>query len=303
MTLALLTRKDAVDLAIQEYDRLGQDRFLEKYGFGESGLKLKTNNGRVYDAEAILAAAVGKEHPNRGPLKPSEFKAARDEVADKLDELGFSVVNAYGENGVAITAADIALIESAREKANRGTMYAGLSDEEREAFGRVHEALGTLGEIAASQLGEPDDLSLKLTSSFSPGSGVRGYVPKDLWFAVYPAENHDDFAVNPQVFMIVSERGIEYGYGAAVHPNDFSTPAIKKRFARRPPSSLIGSLGRGRRKLHRLARRSKLAAAGGFAPSTAWSQVDQTSIASRSGCPFCNPHEVIRTRPVPSVVI
>ena len=33
----------------------------------------------------------------------------------------------------------------------------------------------------------------------------------------------------PQVFMIVSERGIEYGFAASIHPSDFSTPTVQQR--------------------------------------------------------------------------
>jgi hypothetical protein len=69
----------------------------------------------------------------------------------------------------------------------------------------------------------------RATSQFYPESGVRGFVPKDVWFAVYNARNRDEFIGMPQVFMIVSERGIEYGFAASIHPNDFSTPAVQQR--------------------------------------------------------------------------
>src|SRR4029078_10111722 len=70
---------------------------------------------------------------------------------------------------------------------------------------------------------------LKLTSGFHPASGIRGGKPKDLWFGVYRKENEKSFLGNPQIFMIVSSRGIEYGFSPLTHPDDFSNQEIKKR--------------------------------------------------------------------------
>ncbi|RUU14454.1 DUF3578 domain-containing protein [Mesorhizobium sp. USDA-HM6] len=235
MSLAVLTSREAVGAAIAEFDKIGRDRFLEKYGFGSGQTFFRTANGAEYDAEAILAAAVGVQHPGRGALKASEFRATPDAVADKLHELGFSVIDAYDDEDARITARDIELIASARQKAARGIKYADLDQDERDAYGRVHIALEILGNIVAAELGDPDDVLVKLTSGFHPRAGVRGYIPKDLWFAVFPEENADTLAGNPQLFMIVSERGLEYGFGAAVHPNDFSTQNLKDKVRETAP--------------------------------------------------------------------
>lgn len=235
MSLALLTNPEAVQAAIAEFEKIGRDRFLEKYGFGNGEILFRLKDGSKYDAEAILAAAVGYQHPSRGPLRANEFVATRDAVGDKLDELGFHVIDVYNDDPPRITQADINLIASARQKAGQGLKYMDLAPEERDAYGRVHDALGRLGEIAADELGHPDNVVVKLTSGFSPRSGIRGYLPKDLWFAVFPAENEEDLAGNPQLFMIVSERGLEYGFGAAVHPSDFSTQSLKEKVRETAP--------------------------------------------------------------------
>ncbi len=235
MTLALLTSRDAVQAAMDEFDRVGRQSFLARYGFGESSTLVRAPNGRRYDAEPVLAAAVGKQHPGRGALQPGEFRADPAVVADKLEELGFAVVDAYEPGQAKITEEDIRLIASARQKAGSGTRYSELTEEERNAYGRVHAALEILGDLAARQLGHADDVAVRLTSGFHPAAGVRGYVPKDLWFAVYPTENADTLAGNPQIFMIVSERGVEYGFGAAVHPRDFSTPALQSKVRETAP--------------------------------------------------------------------
>jgi hypothetical protein len=107
--------------------------------------------------------------------------------------------------------------------------YKDFSDDERAAHQRVHAALAQLGQIGVEELGGARDYVLKLTSGFHPASGVRGGKPKDLWFGIYRKENEERFLGNPQVFMIVSERGIEYGFSPLTHPDDFTNPDIKRR--------------------------------------------------------------------------
>src|SRR5262245_4882951 len=93
MSLDLLTSADAVRRAIAEFDEIGRDAFLAKYGFGTARDHFVRDNGRLYDSKAIAGAAVGYEHPDRGPLRPSEFHGGGP-VRAKLGELGFTVVSA-----------------------------------------------------------------------------------------------------------------------------------------------------------------------------------------------------------------
>lgn len=43
--------------AIDEYDRLGQDEFLKRHGFGRAHTYLLWYGGRSYDSKAILGVA------------------------------------------------------------------------------------------------------------------------------------------------------------------------------------------------------------------------------------------------------
>ena len=126
---------------------------------------------------------------------------------------------------ISLTSSDIALIRQSRSR----DKYADFSDEERAAYKRVHEALRKLGQMALAELGGARDYVLKLTSGFHPASGIRGGKPKDLWFGIYRKENEKNFLGNPQIFMIVSSRGIEYGFSPLTHPDDFSNQEIKQR--------------------------------------------------------------------------
>ena len=51
--------RDAVLQAIGKYDRLGQDGFMERYGFDRARQYLLVHDGKRYDSKAIVCAAHG----------------------------------------------------------------------------------------------------------------------------------------------------------------------------------------------------------------------------------------------------
>ena len=216
LSLSLLTSRDAVLEAISEYDALGRWGFLQKYGFGPAKSYLIHQNGKTYDSKAIAGVAVGKQHPAIGPMTSGDFTGG-ESVKAKLMALGFEFVT---ENK--ISSADVALIRQSRLKGK----FADLDEAEREAYSRVTAALNGLGALVLGALGETG-YSLRLTSGFHLQSGVRGSIPKDIWFGIYANANKDLFAGSPQLFMIVSERGIEFGFAASTHPSGFSNGEIK----------------------------------------------------------------------------
>jgi hypothetical protein len=113
-----------------------------------------------------------------------------------------------------LSARDINLIRQSRSRER----YADFLPEERTAYKRVHEALRQLGKTVVDELGGARDYILKLTSGFHPNSGIRGGKPKDLWFGICRKENEKRFLGNPQLFMIVSDRGVEWGFSPLTHP-------------------------------------------------------------------------------------
>jgi hypothetical protein len=90
MTLGDLQSRTAVLQAVDEYDRLGQQRFLDRYGFGPARRYFLIYDDRSYDSKAIVAAAHGYESPERGPLRSAEFNGGQT-VQRKLESLGFEV--------------------------------------------------------------------------------------------------------------------------------------------------------------------------------------------------------------------
>ncbi|MGX6741065.1 hypothetical protein [Streptomyces peucetius] len=90
MALNEITRP-AILQAVAEYDRLGRDEFLERYGFGPARSYLLQIDGQEYDSKAIVGAAHGYL-PGRDPLERDEFSGGKDHAAKLLSELGFDVV-------------------------------------------------------------------------------------------------------------------------------------------------------------------------------------------------------------------
>lgn len=92
MPLSELTDPAAVNKAIEEYDLLGQDAFLNRYGFRRSRTYVLRHGGRDYDSKAIVGAAFGFQFPERGPLRSEDFAGGEKTVQRKLEDLGFEVL-------------------------------------------------------------------------------------------------------------------------------------------------------------------------------------------------------------------
>ncbi|NOJ39980.1 MrcB family domain-containing protein [Bradyrhizobium australiense] len=149
----------------------------------------------------------------------------------KLESLGFKVRGPSELQRIQIQSGDVELLRSSRDRAR----YADLSSEERAAYERVHAALGRLGRAVQEELGSAD-YDVRLTSGFHLKSGVRGANPKDLWFGVYRRENAAEFLGNPQLFAIVSGKGVELGFYVSTHPSDFSDAKLKARLRAAAPA-------------------------------------------------------------------
>lgn len=92
-TLADLSDPHAVQAALDEYLRLGQQAFLERYGFGQaSGFVVRDpRSGQWADSKAIAGAAVGFQFANEGPLRPDQFSGGTRTVVRRLKALGFEI--------------------------------------------------------------------------------------------------------------------------------------------------------------------------------------------------------------------
>lgn len=92
MGLADLTRQ-SVEMALDEFDQLGRDEFLVKYGFGHARAYFVWRNGVAYDSKAICGAAHARLGEGSRPLTPSDFSGGDKTVAARLERLGFEVLS------------------------------------------------------------------------------------------------------------------------------------------------------------------------------------------------------------------
>ncbi|MDN4984296.1 DUF3578 domain-containing protein [Bradyrhizobium sp. WYCCWR 13022] len=231
MPLSALSDRDAVLSAIAEYDELGREAFLARYGYGPSRTYFLEHDGRDYDSKAIVGVAVGKQFPDEGPLGADQFSGGEATVRAKLEGLGFQVRGPSEPPRVSIHSRDVELLRLSRDR----DRYADLSSEESAAYERVHAALGRLGRLVQEELGDAE-YEVRLTSGFHLKSGVRGAIPKDLWFGVYRKQNATEFLGNPQLFAIASGKGVELGFYVSTHPSDFSNSDLKAKLRAAAPA-------------------------------------------------------------------
>jgi hypothetical protein len=80
------TDGEAVNRALDEYDHLGADAFLDRYGYSEAKSYFLIRRGRRYDSKAIAGVAHG--YATSGPaLRNSQFSGGEEQVAKHLRRL------------------------------------------------------------------------------------------------------------------------------------------------------------------------------------------------------------------------
>lgn len=84
-----LTDRASVNWAVSEFDRLGRDAFLKRFGFGVAREYFLVVNGSFYDSKAIFAAAYERQHGVS--VSSKEISGGKGGAAGRLIELGFEV--------------------------------------------------------------------------------------------------------------------------------------------------------------------------------------------------------------------
>jgi hypothetical protein len=95
LRLSDLTSAAAVQAALDEYERLGKEAFLRKYGFREASSYLVRNprTQGLADSKAIAGVALAYQYPESGGLGPRTFSGGAATVQPLLKGLGFEVVH------------------------------------------------------------------------------------------------------------------------------------------------------------------------------------------------------------------
>lgn len=78
---------------MSEFDRLGRDEFLSRYGFGRARRYFLEHDGKRYDSKAIVGAAHRHQHGTA--LAAADFSGGESAAVARLSALGFTVTNPH----------------------------------------------------------------------------------------------------------------------------------------------------------------------------------------------------------------
>lgn len=82
----------AVHSAVEEFDQLGREAFLRRYGFGTAKDYMLLVDGKEYDSKAIVAVAHRFLPGDSRPLSHDELSGGVSDAVKKLNDLNFQVV-------------------------------------------------------------------------------------------------------------------------------------------------------------------------------------------------------------------
>ena len=143
MGVGELTSRGAVLQAIAEYDRVGREEFLNRYGFGGSTRYQLIHEGRRYESKAIAGAAFGVQFPERGPLRSEEFNGGV-QTTGPLERLGFEIAPTAEADAWSLTpAATQSSISPVIEEA-----LSTYTQAKTEPFGGEHATFQLFAELA-----------------------------------------------------------------------------------------------------------------------------------------------------------
>lgn len=92
--------RQSVLAALDEFERLGREQFLARYGFGVAREYFVRHpvTGRLCDSKAIVGVAYGIQFPLEGPLSPAIFSGGAASVVRLLRGLNFEIAEPIGES-------------------------------------------------------------------------------------------------------------------------------------------------------------------------------------------------------------
>ena len=159
MAIGDLTKPDAVRRALDEYDQLGREEFLDRHHFSDARRWYLIRNGKPYESKAIAGRAYGIQFPTRPPIRDSGTFTGGLPVVRKLRALGFEVTD---RSGAPARTADL----------ERDQIYSWAELARRYDFSPDYLA------IAGGMIPRPDHDAVLLITH--PG-GARSFDYQDYW--------------------------------------------------------------------------------------------------------------------------
>ncbi len=159
--------------AVAEYDRLGQERFLEKYGFGMARSYRLVVDGKTYDSKAIVGAAYGFL-PGRESLAAADFSGGAATVGRLLGGLDFQVTQAVSGLTAGKLIELLSTLRLYRSSADRQALYQPLAL--LWAVGRAHQGLARMAKWSETETRSASSSNVMGTSTAALSG--RGAIPR-----------------------------------------------------------------------------------------------------------------------------
>jgi len=99
VAFSAVTRQHVLS-AIREYDEIGQEEFLGRYGFAPSQEHVVRHANQSYDSKVLLGAAVG--YATGTAATAEEFASSKTAAATVLRDLDFDVLSPAKAEAVAV---------------------------------------------------------------------------------------------------------------------------------------------------------------------------------------------------------
>ncbi len=169
-----LTSREAVLRAMEQFDAQGRDSFLEKHGLEETARYYVHHGDRLYDAEAIAAAAYGYQHPEGGPLSPGQVPTnpQGDSISPLLRGLDFIVLDDHTTTAIDELAWRHAVWDNLQARRGEDGLLSARDIRAVGAYGgqqgiwvnkvrteRVHPDIGVTVALKHTGVDYPDDVS------------------------------------------------------------------------------------------------------------------------------------------------
>lgn len=102
-----------------------------------------------------------------------------------------------------------------------------IPEDDKDRYRLIFDELIVAAEGTRSSFSDPKRLEIKKIN-FSHQYGARGHRPVDMWVSLC-AKGSDEFGLMPQVYAIISERGLEIGLAVSINENDYHDISVKAR--------------------------------------------------------------------------
>lgn len=122
---------------------------------------------------------------------------------------------------------DLAVFDRYRNAGGHAFSSGQVSEEDKDAYNRVFISL-TQAAAAALSAGPLATQCETWSTRFYRSGGVQGQRPVDLWASIINRAP-DSFGQFPQIYAIASEQGLEVGFSASIHEDDYYNAEIKAR--------------------------------------------------------------------------